>query len=107
MLFATVYTPLLSVRSYVEFFDPDFVRNFATSDKLMQNMPLNGYVIANGLITFPIYVYITWKVIPLVKAVHRFGLIRAITSFGGAAIMWLVFGLVVMLPIAKQLIQTG
>jgi hypothetical protein len=107
MLFATVYTPLLSVRSYVEFFDPDFVRNFATGDKLIENVPLNGYVIANVLITFSIYVYITWKVVPLVSAVHRFGLIRAITSFGAAAIMWLIFILVVMRPIGKQLIQTG
>jgi predicted Na+-dependent transporter len=107
MLFATVYTPLLSVRSYVEFFDPDFVRNFATEDKLIQSMPLNGFLIASGLITFAIYVYITWKVIPLIKAVHRFGLIRAITSFGGAAIVWFVFILVVMRPITKQLIRTG
>ena len=107
MLFATVYTPLLSVRSYVAFIDPNFVRNFATGDKLIENLPLDGFVIANILITASIYIYITCKIIPLVKAVHRFGLARAITSFGAAAITWLIFISVVMRPIAKQLIQTG
>jgi hypothetical protein len=107
MLFATVYTPLLSVRSYVEFFDPDFVRNFATGDKLIVNAPLNGFLIANVVVTFSVYAYITWKTVPLVRAVHRFGSIRAITCFGAAAIMWLIFILVVVRPIGKQLIQAG
>lgn len=108
MFYATAFMPFLYLLHYLDRLDPDFRKLILSGDYFGQSAIQTLYnprSIIVALIQLPVFIYVTIKIVNIVRFVHEIDIIRAIIVVCLAGIVEQSYEYVVLTPIFAEIVR--